>query len=473
MLRTTALLLTVLLAACSQEVETVEAPPPPIREIPTERVQVQYSYAPLVERVAPAVVNVYAGQSMERRRSPYADDPFFERFFGRRGRDPFGGRPPERMERSLGSGVLVDPDGLVVTNVHVIANADTVLVATRDGREYAADVVTEDVASDIAVLKLRDATAMPFLEIGDADALEVGDLVLAVGNPFGVGQTVTSGIVSGLARSRIGEGEFGFFIQTDAAINPGNSGGALVGMGGRLVGINTAIFSRSGGSNGIGFAVPANMVNVVVDAARKGRRTITRPYIGAMFQAVTYDIAESLGLERPTGALVAEVFPNSPAERVGLRTGDVVLRFDDRPIQHLDALGYRLTTAGVGREVTLDVLSGGKERELALTLEPGEAGSRRLRFSGRSPFAGATVADLSVSTARRLRVSDGLGVVVTDVERGSIAARVGLRPNDIVIAVNGSPITDLGSLRAMASTEPDRWLIDMVRDGRRFRRIVR
>ena len=473
MIRLTLLCLVIALSSCSNEPEVVRAdptPPPPIRQVPVERTQVQLSYAPLVERVAPAVVNVYAGQSMERRRSPYANDPFFERFFGRR--DPFGGRERERMQRSLGSGVIVDPSGLVVTNVHVIANADTVLVATRDGREYEADIVTQDVASDLAVLRVRDAGTMPYLEIGDADALKVGDLVLAVGNPFGVGQTVTSGIVSGLARSRIGEGEFGFFVQTDAAINPGNSGGALVGMGGRLVGINTAIFSRSGGSNGIGFAVPANMVNVVVDAARKGQRAITRPYIGAMFQAVTYEIAEALGLERPAGALVAEVFPDSPAEQIGLRTGDVVLALDGRSIEHLDALGYRLATAGVGREVDLDVLSNGRRRTVKLNLREPAVG-RSLRFGGRSPFSGATIADLTRASAARLDVDPSLGVVVAGVDRRSIADRVGLAEDDVIVGVNGVPVLDLAALQEVSRSRPPRWVIDMVRDGRRLRRVVR
>ena len=446
--------------------EMVAAP----RGVPATRVAVQQSFAPLVERVAPAVVNVYAGQAVERRRSPYADDPFFDRFFG--DGDPFGRRPRERMQRALGSGVIVDRSGFVVTNVHVIANADTVRVATRDGREYEADLVSSDPASDIAVLKLRDAGDMPFLQIGDADALQVGDLVLAVGNPFGVGQTVTSGIVSGLARSRIGEGEFGFFVQTDAAINPGNSGGALVDMEGRLVGINTAIFSRSGGSNGIGFAVPSNMVRVVLAAAKDGRRTITRPYIGAMFQAVTYDIAESLGLPRPTGALVAEVFPGSPADRIGLKTGDVILRFDGRDIQHLDALGYRLATAGVGREVELEVLSRGKPRKLALKLEEAEEGPQ-LRITGKSPFAGATVAQLTEPAARRLRVSAGSGVLVTQVQPRSLAARAGLEPDDLVIGVNDAPITDVKTLQQVAGADPYYWQIDLVRNGRRIRRVLR
>ena len=467
-----ALLSALLLASCESEPSIVrnDPPPAPTRQIPIERTQIQQSFAPLVKRVAPAVVNVYAGQSMERRRSPYADDPFFDRFFGRR--DPFGGHERERMQRSLGSGVIVGSEGLVVTNVHVIANADTVLVATRDGREYAADIVTQDVASDIAVLRLRDADGMPHLEIGDADALEVGDLVLAVGNPFGVGQTVTSGIVSGLARSRIGEGDFGFFVQTDAAINPGNSGGALVDMGGRLVGINTAIFSRSGGSNGIGFAVPANMVDVVVGAARKGRRTITRPYIGAMFQAVNYQIAESLGLDRPTGALVAEVFENSPADRIGLRAGDVVLRFDGRPIEHLDALGYRLATAGVGRDVEIDILTRGRQRTVTLTLEEAEAG-RSFRFTGRSPFSGATIAELTEPVARRLRVEPGAGLAVTGVDARSIAARVGIEEGDVIVAVNGAATGDLSALREIARGRAYRWEIDLVRGGRRIRRVVR
>ena len=267
--------------------------------MPFGREEMQLSFAPLVKETAPAVVNVYASKKAKATRSPFEGDPFFEQFFGRKMRP--------RAQNSLGSGVLVDPSGVVVTNFHVIRGADEVKVALADGREFASKVLLKDESLDLAILKIDSPEPFPVVPIGDSDALQIGDLVLAIGNPFGVGQTTTSGIVSALARSHVGVSDFGFFIQTDAAINPGNSGGALINMAGQLVGINTAIFSRSGGSIGIGFAIPSNMVRAVAEAAKNGSDYFERPYVGAEFEAVTPQIAESLGMARPIGALVASV----------------------------------------------------------------------------------------------------------------------------------------------------------------------
>ena len=439
--------------------------------VPSSKAEVTYSFAPLVRRVAPAVVNVHAARAVERRRSPFAGDPFFERFFG--GRDPYGGRPRERMARSLGSGVVVDPSGLVVTNVHVIAGADKVRVAMRDGREYEADIVSQDKASDLAILRLRDVKgAMPSLPIGDSDAIEVGDLVLAVGNPFGVGQTVTSGIVSGLARTRVGKGDFGFFIQTDASINPGNSGGALVGTKGQLVGINTAIFSRSGGSNGIGFAVPSNMVRVLLAAAKRGEKGLTRPYIGAMFESVTYEVSEALGMDRPQGAMVAETVEGGPAARAGLRAGDVVLKLDGRTIEHVDALGYRLMTTGTDRPIAMEVLSRGRTRTVSLTPERAK-GAPQVLIQGRSPLSGATIASLTPQSAKRMKLRLRGGIVVQKVKNRSLAARADIRPGDVIFGVNGRPVDGVETLRRLISSRPPFWQIEMLRDGRRLRRVFR
>lgn len=289
-----------LLAPVSAGAETV-------RRVPASEAEVTLSFAPVVRRVVPAVVNVYASRVVAARSlSPFFDDPFFRRFFG-----DGGGGPRQRLQSSLGSGVIVE-GGLVVTNNHVIENADEVRVALADRREFDADVVLKDEGSDLAVLKIRAApTDLPTIPFGESDALEVGDIVLAVGNPFGVGQTVTQGIVSAVARTQVGITDYQFFIQTDAAINPGNSGGALVDMAGRLVGINTAIFSRGGGSNGIGFAIPANMVRLVVDAARTGS-VVRRPWFGAALQAVTAEIAESPG---STGRGAPSSPPSTTADR--------------------------------------------------------------------------------------------------------------------------------------------------------------
>src|SRR6201994_2927008 len=287
--------------------------------VPSSPAEIKLSFAPVVKRVTPAVVNVYAARIIENR-VPLFDDPVFRRFFGS------CSGPREQVQRSLGSGVVVDASGLVVTNNHVIENADQIKVALADKREFDADLVLKDARSDLAVLRIKDGRErFTPVDFGDSDALQVGDLVLAIGNPFGVGQTVTHGIVSAVARTQVGITDYQFFIQTDAAINPGNSGGALVDLSGRLVGINTAIFSRSGGSQGIGFAIPANMVRAVVASAKGGATVVRRPWLGAKLQAVTPDIADSLNLKRPVGALVNAVVPKSPAERSGLRTGDLII----------------------------------------------------------------------------------------------------------------------------------------------------
>src|ERR1700716_1001621 len=263
------------------------------RRVPASPADVKLSYAPIVQRVQPAVVNVYAAKTVQNR-NPLLDDPIFRRFFGG------GGPQPEQMQRSLGSGVMVDPSGLVVTNNHVIEGADQVKVSLADKREFEAEIVLKDARSDLAVLRIGDKRErFTAIDLGDSDSLQVGDVVLALGNPFGVGQTVTHGIVSAVARTQVGITDYQFFIQTDAAINSGNSGGALVDLSGKLVGINTAIFSRSGGSQGIGFAIPANMVKVVVASAKSGGKAVKRPWLGARLQGVTSEIAETLGLKRP------------------------------------------------------------------------------------------------------------------------------------------------------------------------------
>src|SRR5512132_3824422 len=292
------------------------------RRVPSTGAELRLSYAPIVQRAQPAVVNVYAAKTVQNR-NPLLDDPLFRRFFG------VPGQQPEQMQRSLGSGVMVDPTGLVVTNNHVIEGADQVKISLADKREVEAEIVLKDSRTDLAVLRVKDGREkFATLDFANSDELLVGDVVLAIGNPFGVGQTVTHGIVSALARPQVGITDYQFFIQTDAAINPGNSGGALVDMTGKLAGINTAIFSRSGGSQGIGFAIPANRVRVVVASAKSGGKAVKRPWLGARLQAVTPEIAETLGLRLPSGALVANVVPNRPAARAGLKLSDLIVAID-------------------------------------------------------------------------------------------------------------------------------------------------
>ncbi|MEM9734007.1 MAG: DegQ family serine endoprotease [Pseudomonadota bacterium] len=459
--------------AAAEDKVTLRGSESAVRVVPQERAQVQYSYAPLVRKTAPAVVNVYAARQVRQRRSPFAGDPFFERFFGR---NAFGNRPRQRTSRSLGSGVIVSADGMVITNHHVIKDADEVKVALSDGQEFAAEIVLVDKRSDLAVLQFQPDDAMPVVPLGDSEDLQVGDLVLALGNPFGVGQTVTSGIVSALARSQNGVNDFGFFIQTDASINPGNSGGALVDMDGRLIGINTAIYSRSGGSNGIGFAVPSNMVRVVMDSVRMGSSTVVRPWVGAQFQAVTPDIASSLGLVKPSGALVAALTPGGPSEKAGLKLGDIVLGIDGKSVPHVDALGYRLATAGLGRVAELDVLSRGRRATLSIRLDgPPEVPARDLRsIAGRSPFAGVTIANLSPRLAQELEFDvDKSGVVITEVQPRTQAARLGFRARDILVSVNDEPLRNTAMLANMDSTRLQVWTYVVERDGRRYERFLR
>src|ERR1700728_1940415 len=293
------------------------------RRLPSSPAQVQLSYAPVVKRAAPAVVNVYAARVVENR-NPFMNDPLFRQFFG--------AVPREQVLRSLGSGVIIDPAGLVVTNYHVIEGASEVKVALADKREFDAEVALKDEHSDLAVLRVKVAgERFPVLDFANSDELQVGDVVLAIGDPFGVGQTVTHGIVSALARTQVGISDYQFFIQTDAAINPGNSGGALVDLNGRLVGINSAIYSRSGGSMGIGFAIPVNMVKGVVAAAKGGGKAVKRPWLGAALQNVSKDIADTIGLDRPIGALVASVTEGGPAAEAGPKRGDVGMAIHGQP----------------------------------------------------------------------------------------------------------------------------------------------
>jgi Do/DeqQ family serine protease len=439
------------------------------KTLPQSRPEMQLSFAPLVKQTSGAVVNVYAERVVQRQ-NPFAGDPFFEQFFGQ--------RMPNRSEKqsSLGSGVIVSHNGLVVTNNHVIQGADDIKIALPDGREFPCEVLLKDENIDLAVLKIKGQQEFPVLAIGNSDAVEVGDLVLAIGNPFGVGQTVTSGIVSALARNQVSSGDVGFFIQTDASINPGNSGGALMNMRGELIGINTAIFSRGGGSNGIGFAIPANLVKVFVAAAEEGKKSFEKPYVGATFQPVTSEVAEALGLKSARGALVVGVTEGGPADKAGLKPGEVITSVNGIAVEHPDALWYRLTTAGLGKSARLMVSQNGSERELTMTLgtAPETVPRDERLIEGRNPFAGLKVANLSPKLATELRLpTDKTGVVVAEVVRNSPAARLGFQPGDIVISLNGDAVSSTKVLQALAGSNPNLWRVEIERDGQRIRQFFR
>jgi Do/DeqQ family serine protease len=441
-----------------------QAPLQDNRVVPGSAADVRLSYAPVVKRVAPAVVNVYAAKVVENR-NPLFDDPIFRRFFG----GPDG--PRDQVQRSLGSGVIVDASGLVVTNNHVIEGADQVKVSLADKREFEAEIVLKDARSDLAVLRLKDThERFAPIDLADSDSLEVGDVVLAIGNPFGVGQTVTHGIVSAVARTQVGITDYQFFIQTDAAINPGNSGGALVDATGRLVGINTAIFSRSGGSQGIGFAIPANMVRVVVTSARGGGSVVKRPWLGAKLQAVTPEIADSLNLKRPTGALVSGITPQSPAGRAGLRTGDLIVSVDGQGVDDPNAFDYRFATKPIGGVAELSVLRGGRDTKVAIALETAPDTARdELVIQSRSPFLGAKVANVSPALADELRLESSTeGVAVLEVAGGSTAQSLGFQRGDLVVSVNNEKIARTSDLDRVTKQPSRLWRITILRGGQQI-----
>jgi Do/DeqQ family serine protease len=434
------------------------------RVVPPSPDALRMSYAPIVQRVTPAVVTVSAAKTVENR-NPLMDDPFFRRFFG--GGGPFGGR---QEQRSLGSGVIVDAGGLVVTNNHVIDGADQVKISLADKREFQVDVVLKDPRTDLAVLRVKDGKErFPVMEFSNSDELQVGDVVLAVGNPFGVGQTVTHGIVSGVARTQVGISDYQFFIQTDAAINPGNSGGALVDMAGRMVGINTAIFSRSGGSQGIGFAIPANMVRVVVASAKVGG-TVKRPWLGANLQVVTPELSREFDLKRPAGAVVTNVTASSPAARAGLKAGDVIVAVGDQPVDDPNAFNYRFVTHSLGGSVPLGIVRGGRETKIAVALETAPETARdEIVIKARSPFTGAKVANLSPALADELQLeSSSEGVAVLEVGEGTLAQNFGFQRGDVVLSVNNAKIAKTRDLEKVAETAARVWRVVIQRGGQQI-----
>ncbi|EKY28263.1 peptidase Do [Brevundimonas diminuta 470-4] len=445
-----------ILSACGQPQPTkaqegVFAEQP--RVAPRDAGALKTSFAPVVREAAPAVVNISA-RGIQRVR-----DPFFELF---------GGGPQSRVTGSIGSGVIVRPDGIVVTNNHVIQNMQEIRVTLNDRREYPAKVLLADERSDIAVLQLENLDGdLPVLRIDDQEQQQVGDLVLAIGNPFGVGQTVTNGIISALNRTETGISDSGSFIQTDAPINPGNSGGALVDMDGDLIGINTAIFSRTGSSSGVGFAVPAAMVKRVVDSAVGGAKAVERAWLGVKGDTVSADIARSLGLERPQGLMVTDVYAGGPGARAGIQQGDVITAIDGAEVNDQGGLNFRIGTKSPNASVAVTVLRDGRSQTLTARVStlPGDADPGQGTVVGQGALAGLQGVALNPALADRLGGDPFTsGVVVTGLQRNSVPARIGLRPNDLVVQIDGRAVTTVAALgRAQRGSE-----LTIVRNGRRL-----
>jgi Do/DeqQ family serine protease len=449
-----------LVATCFAQALAQDAGPMPApRRVPPDVATMKMSFAPIVHRAAPAVVNVYSKRVVRQQ-----VDPFWGAFMQQ-------GMSRDRVEQSLGSGSIVRADGVVLTNHHVIANAQEIMVVTSDRREWPATVLLDDPRADLAVLKIdAKGEALPTIAIDDVVEPQVGDLVLAIGDPFGVGQTVTNGIVSALARSDVGISDYSFFIQTDASINPGNSGGPLVDMDGDLIGVNTAILSGSGSSAGVGFAIPAAMVKQVVNTALGGGKSVIRPWIGVRTQALTGEMAKSLGLDAPRGVVVTDLWPTGPAARAGVAQGDVIVSIDGKEVDNDAGINYRVGTRPPGETIALIVRrNGGQPRTLSVRTEaPSAEPPIDLRvISGRNPLAGATVINASPAAAYQYGFDpfSGPGVLVTKLESG-YGQSIGLQPGDFIREINGSKINTTKDLVTATGADSHVWALSIERGGR-------
>jgi Do/DeqQ family serine protease len=434
------------------------------RKVPDSLLNMKASFSPVVKQVAPAVVNVYA-KSVTRQQV----DPFWQMFYGI--------QPRNEVQQSLGSGVIVRKDGIIITNNHVIEGGQEFMVVLNDRREYPAKVLLADPRTDLAVLQLQTkGETFPTLALDDDRDLEVGDLVLAIGNPFGVGQTVTNGIISALDRTQVGGGD-GSYIQTDAAINPGNSGGALVDMNGKLIGINSMIVSGSGSSSGVGFAIPAALVQrvlasaVATGPAGNGPRHLQTPWLGAKGDTVTGDIARSLGMDRPQGVLVSDIYAGSPAAAAGLKIGDVILSIDGAPVNDASSLRYRISLLSIDQTATVKALRAGKPLDLKVKASaPVDSPPRNERtLTGDNPMAGAHVVNLSPAVADELGADPfdaPKGVMIYSIDGGRTnAAAVGLQPGDIIRQINGKTINTTDDLVTAVQAKARSWRVTIQRGG--------
>ncbi|MEM8577980.1 MAG: trypsin-like peptidase domain-containing protein [Pseudomonadota bacterium] len=432
------------------------------QRVPSSQAEITLSFAPLVDQAAPAVVNIYARRTVQARRTPFMDDPFFERFFQ-------GAEPEPRVQSSLGSGVILSASGIVVSNFHVVGMATDIRVVLTDRREFSARVLLGDAESDLAILQIDGAEELPFLPLRASEEVQVGELVLAIGNPFGVGQTVSSGIVSGLARSGgAGGAGRGYFIQTDAPINPGNSGGALIDMAGRLIGINTQILTRSGGSNGIGFAIPADLVAAFVAQAEEGRADFARPWAGMSGQPVEADMAGALGLEVARGIVISALHPASPFLEAGFAVGDIITAVDGDPVNTPAEMVYRMSVVGMGETSAVTRVRDGAAREVQVRLlvAPDSPDRQETTFEPPFPLHGLTLARINPAVLAELNLPImATGTVVT--AASGPARRAGLRPGDVIEVVNGRAITVPADFAPAIEAGGRRQTIGVLRGDRR------
>ncbi len=450
--------------------------PPAIRtpfapRVPAQIVETSKAFSEIASAVSPAVVNISTTKVVRREPFPFSEDPFFDFF------SPFHdfGLPKKWKEQSLGSGVIVSRDGYIITNNHVVEQSEDIRVTLYDKRSFKGTVVGSDPKTDIAVIKISSDN-LPTVPWGDSDKLQVGEFVLAIGNPFGLSHTVTMGIISAVGRANVGIADYEDFIQTDAAINPGNSGGPLVNIKGELIGINTAIFSRSGGYQGIGFAVPSNMARLVMDQLMKQGK-IVRGWLGVTIQDITPELSQKFGLKDSKGALVGDISKGSPAEKAGIMRGDVILEFNGKDITSVGSLRNMVAQSKVGSQVKLKLLRNGKENEVTAVIAelPKEAAMAPAEplpeDIQRNAFSGFTVMDLSREIARQLGLGAGeKGVVVIRVEAGSAADEAGLKKGDVIQEIDKKRVTGIGDFKKITSSiEPgDTALLFVNREGRRF-----
>ena len=439
-------------------------------------------FADLAEKLSPTVVNIYTTQTVEVSSSPHQfffpdqmeiPEPF-RRFFGLPDMPPEQQVPKREMKRtSLGSGVIFTADGYIITNNHVVEDADEINVTLHTFEEYKATIVGRDPKSDLALIKIESKTDLPYVTFGDSDKLRVGEWVLAIGNPFGLQKTVTAGIVSAKGRA-INNESYGNFIQTDASINPGNSGGPLFTLKGEMVGVNTAIFSRTGGNIGIGFAIPVNMAkNVLAQLKEHGK--VTRGWLGVMIQQVTPDLADNFGLDRPIGALVGQVVPDSPAEKAGLKAGDVIIEYNGKEVSQMSMLPAMVANTSVGEKAKLVLIRDGKKQNL--TVEIGKLEDEEVVVAdaetGTSKKLGMSVQELTPKIAESLGIEETQGLIVSDITPGSAAAEVGILRGDIILEINREKVENVAQYKkALQAAQEKKSILLLIKRGQNTRFVV-